>query len=126
MHESNPNAESTRRNCGHDSDPALWGLRFREAKLLGAMADAQSRFAAANLGEIKNRMSAPAVNSGNKARMSMKTKGKDKKSKAEELGSRDQPSTPSLDFSTNAVVGAVREPPLRRPHGIRGTKRECL
>jgi hypothetical protein len=36
-------------------------LRVREATLLGRMADPQSRFAAANLADIKNRMSAPAA-----------------------------------------------------------------
>ena len=40
--------------------PALWGLRFREAKLLEAMPEAPSRFAAANLADIILRMSAPA------------------------------------------------------------------
>jgi len=43
--------------------PALWGLRFREAKLPEAMAEAQSRFAAANLPDIILRMSAPASGS---------------------------------------------------------------
>jgi hypothetical protein len=39
---------------------AFGGLRFREAKPLKAMADARSRFAAANLADIKKQMSAAA------------------------------------------------------------------
>ncbi len=76
MRESNPNSEVAWRNWGDDADPALWGLRFREARISRLMADAQSGFAAANLANIKNRMSVPAANLGNKARMSMKTKDK--------------------------------------------------
>jgi hypothetical protein len=79
MRESNPNSEFMWRNWGDDADSALWGLRFREARISRLMADAQSGFAAANLADIKNRMSVPAANLGNKARMSMKTKDKVKK-----------------------------------------------
>ena len=48
-------------NGGLAQTIALGGLRFREANLLEAMAGAQTRFAAAKLADITNRMSAPAA-----------------------------------------------------------------
>ena len=46
---------------GGDADPALWGLRFREARISRVMANAPSGFAAANLADIQDLMSAPAA-----------------------------------------------------------------
>jgi len=61
MRESNPNSEFTWRHWRHDAGPALGRLRFREARISRVMADAQSAFAAANLADIQDLISAPAA-----------------------------------------------------------------